>query len=196
METRELFFCRYDPLRRMYLDPVWERLGEGALRARPAPGLNSIAWNLWHIARVEDVGVNRMVADRGQVLDDEGWLARMGVPDRHQGTGQTADEAAALTDALDLGALRGYVGAVERRTREVVEGLDPAVLDRTLDAPALRHVLLDEGAVLPRAAWLERNYSGWKRGKYLVHFGLTHGYHHAGEVGVLASLQSVDAFGF
>jgi hypothetical protein len=101
-----------------------------------------------------------------------------------------------MSEALDLAALRGYAAAVERRTRQLVDALDPDLLDRTLDAAALHRVLFDEGGVHSTAGWLERNYGGWKRGKYLVHFALTHSYQHAGEIGVLASLQGVDAFGF
>jgi hypothetical protein len=36
---------------------------EEALRYRPSPAINSAAWLIWHIARCEDVGVNRLVAD-------------------------------------------------------------------------------------------------------------------------------------
>jgi DinB family protein len=89
------------------VDRAWDRLDASQLRSQ-RPGLNSIAWNLWHITRAEDVGVNRFVADRGQVLDDEGWLDRLGIDIRHQGTGQTAEEATTTTNRLDLEALRGY----------------------------------------------------------------------------------------
>ena len=39
------------------------------MRVRPHPQLNSIAWNLWHLTRVEDTAVNCFVADLPQVLD-------------------------------------------------------------------------------------------------------------------------------
>jgi len=37
-------------------------------------------------------------------------------------------------------------------------------------------------------AWLEGAYTGWHRGKCLIHFSLTHSHQHVGEIGVLASL--------
>ena len=139
-----------------------------------APGLNSIAWNLWHIARAEDVGVNRLVADRGQVLDDEGWLARLGIDIRHQGTGQTPEEATATTRRLNLEALRAYTTAVEHRTLAVVEGLEAELLSRALEPARIRQVLFDEGFAHSNGAWLEKAYAGWHRGKCLIHFSLTH----------------------
>jgi hypothetical protein len=153
------------------------------------PGLNSIAWNLWHISRAEDVGINRLVADRGQVLDDEGWLARLGIDIRHQGTGQTAEEATATTTCLNLEALRAYTTAVEHRTLAVVESLEPDLLDDTLDPGRTHQVLFDEGFAHSNGAWLEKAYMGWHLGKCLIHFSLTHSYQHVGEIGVLASLQ-------
>lgn len=194
MDTRDLFLSRYDPLRRSYVDRAWDRLDASQMRSQ-RPGLNSIAWNLWHIARAEDVGVNRFVADRGQVLDDEGWLDRLGIDIRHQGTGQTAEEATATTNRLDLEALRGYTKAVEQRTRGVVDALEPDMIDGALEPAKIRHVLFEEGFAHSNGAWLESAYTGWLRGKCLIHFSLTHSYQHVGEIAVLASLQGVDAFG-
>ena len=49
------------------MDDLLDALSDEQIRARPH-GLNSIAWLLWHGARVEGVAVNRFVADRPQVL--------------------------------------------------------------------------------------------------------------------------------
>jgi hypothetical protein len=49
---------------------------DSQLRARPF-GLHSIAWLLWHISRCEDIGVNRILVDRKQVLDEGGWIDRL-----------------------------------------------------------------------------------------------------------------------
>jgi hypothetical protein len=195
MDARELFLSRYDPLRRLYMDKVWDRLNDAQMRAQPS-GLNSIAWNLWHVARVEDWGINRFVSDRAQVLDDENWLGRLGIDFRHQGTGQTAEEACATTSSLNLEALRAYTQAIEQRTRTVIETLESEMLASTLDQASVRRVLFDEGFAHPNAAFLEKGYTGWHRGKCLIHFSLTHSYQHVGEIAVLASLQGVDAFGF
>jgi hypothetical protein len=41
-------------------------LSDAQLRVIPGPGLNSIVWLLWHMARTEDAAVNLVVAGRPQ----------------------------------------------------------------------------------------------------------------------------------
>src|SRR5262245_23011906 len=55
-------------------------------RTRPQPAVNSLAWLIWHMARVEDAGVNRLVANRLQIFDEGNWGELMRVPIRHHGT--------------------------------------------------------------------------------------------------------------
>src|SRR5215813_13802255 len=47
------------------------------MRLRPREDLNSLAWLMWHIARAEDIVVNRMLAGHTQVVD-ECWKKRLG----------------------------------------------------------------------------------------------------------------------
>ena len=60
MDIPHLFFERYDNLRRLMTRLPGE--AEATWRARPH-GVNSIAWLVWHMARVEDCGLNRLVFD-------------------------------------------------------------------------------------------------------------------------------------
>ena len=48
------------------------QLTDDQMRLRPHPHLNSIAWLLWHMAS-EDMGVNRLIANRPDVLTGDGW---------------------------------------------------------------------------------------------------------------------------
>jgi DinB superfamily len=57
-------------------------LSEDQIRAAAAPGANSIAWLLWHMARSEDIGVNLFVAGRPQVIEDSDWARRLNISDR------------------------------------------------------------------------------------------------------------------
>ncbi len=71
LDVATLLLERYEFMREQP-DELW--------RARPH-GLNSLACLVWHIARVEDGGLNRLVFDRPQVLDDETqrWPDRIGI---------------------------------------------------------------------------------------------------------------------
>jgi len=136
-----------------YFDRVLGGLSEADLRARPAPGVNSIVWLLWHMARTEDAAVNLVVANRPQVLDDH-WVRRLGVPWRHIGTGMTEDEVSDLTRRADVEAVRAYRDAVGRRTREVVRALAPAAWEEPVTATDTTRAH-GAGAIGPRAGWVD-----------------------------------------
>jgi hypothetical protein len=78
---------------------------------------------------------------------------------------------------------------VAERTRELVRGLDPAILDQPIPIPHLRRVLYDEGLLRPGYARPEPPpYSGGPRGEHFMMFGLTHNFYHWGEVRTVHSL--------
>jgi DinB family protein len=94
-------------------------LTDRQMRLRPH-GLNSIAWVLWHVARVEDAFVSGLVMRRTQLLDEGRWDERLKAGGRGFGTGMSKDEVAELSDRIDLTALRAYRDEVGRRTRTMV----------------------------------------------------------------------------
>ncbi len=192
MTFAELFFQRHDVLYGFYLDGMWETVSDALMRERPHPKVNSIAWNLWHIARAEDAGVNRFVADLPQVLDDGGWTQRLGVPWRHHGSGMSFAEVDELDARIDLAALRAYSRAVAERTRAVVAGVALEALDARLTEDRVHRVVVDEGLGHSDPVGLVKNYTGWSKGKCLMNLALTHPYQHVGEMGVIASLLGVE----
>lgn len=107
MDAINFLLVRYGDLHRGLIGDLLGKLSEAQVRGRPHPGVNTVAWLLWHTARVEDVGVNRFIADRPQVLEDR-WLDRLGVPRRDVGTGMNDAEVDDLSARIDLQALRGH----------------------------------------------------------------------------------------
>ena len=195
MDVRQFFLIRHQ---RMHdegglMDGFLGGLSDAFVRARPQPGVNSIAWLLWHMARTEDVGANRLVASQPQVLDQGEWQARLRVARRDIGTSMTDDEVAELSDTMDLVALRSYWDAVGRRTTEVVQSLRPADFDEPVADARVQRVFVDEGAFAPAASWVfeSRMYHGKSKGFFLAHWALTHNYVHFGEAGVVRSLLGI-----
>lgn len=183
MEVAQLFFSRYEDLR-----AAMEEFGaclEAERHARPH-GLNPMTWLVWHMARAEDSGLNRLVFDRPQVLDapDARWPERMRFPPRHNGSTMSAGEVDALNAQSDSGAIRAYSAAVAERTRTLVRQLDPASLDGGVSLRHLRRVLYDAGMFRIGYPWPEDPplYSGQTRGELLFMFGLTHNFYHWGEL--------------
>src|SRR5207247_1525772 len=113
MDAVGFFLTRYAEVHKGLVDGLFGSLSEAQLRARPHPGVNTVAWLLWHSARIEDVALNRFLSDRQQVLGD--WLERLEVPRRDVGTGMSDAEVDELSTRLDLEALRGYLAAVPAR---------------------------------------------------------------------------------
>jgi hypothetical protein len=192
MQLTHAFLQRYTALYDFWLAGIWDMVPEDLLRQRPHPRVNSIVWNLWHLTRVEDAGLNRFVVDRAQVLDDGRWLERLQVPWRHHGSEMTFAEVDELNQRIDVAALRAYSDAVQARTRDILTHLDVDSLDAVMDEARLRRILFDEGLAHPRAAGLLDTYRGWTKGQCLMNFGLTHPFQHVGEMDVIASLLGVE----
>ncbi|MGW8249887.1 MAG: DinB family protein [Anaerolineales bacterium] len=192
MEFAELFFQRYDVLYDFWLEGVWETLTEEQLRQCPHPRVNSIAWNLWHLTRVDDAGLNRFVVDREQVLDTGRWGERMNIPWRHNGTGMNFTEVDDLDQRVDLAVLHDYSHAVRERTRETVRQLDLDDLAAIVQTEHIRKIVIDEGLAHSGAEELIATYTGWTKGRFLLNHSLTHPYQHVGEIGVIASLLGIE----
>lgn len=191
MELSKLFFDRYDPLCNVWLAGLWESVSPDLMIQRPHPRVNSIAWTLWHMLRVEDSGINRFIADRPQVLDEGGWMARMNVPYRHNGGEMTFAEVDELSHRIDVSALHAYSLAVQARTRAVVQGLTMSDLDPVMEEARLRQMIVDEGLALRGHEGYIKNYLGWSKGKVLFNFALTHPWQHLGEIDTIATLLGV-----
>jgi hypothetical protein len=194
MDIHQLFIQRYDALAEFWIGNVWKNVSEKQLRSRPHTQLNSIVWNLWHITRVEDAGINRFVADRPQAVFEGGWFDQVGVPYRHHGTGMTLEEVDHLSETINVDSLRDYWQAVNSRTLEIIAQLVPENLDAIMDSELLQVILVDEGVAYPNAQWLSEAYHGWTKGKCLMHFGLTHAYQHVGEIATIGSVMGLNIY--
>jgi hypothetical protein len=172
------------------VDRVFGGLSDDQMRRRPGPGLNSLVWLLWHMARVEDVAVNLVVAAREQVLDDT-WMRQMRIPDRHMGSGMSADEVGEVSARADVAAVQAYRTAVGRRTREVVGALRPEAWDEILGLADTTRAFV-AGAFHPDDDWVEgvghRPWQGHSRGEQLGSSAIRHNAAHIGEAVTLRSL--------
>lgn len=165
---------------------IFAELTDDQMRVRPGPGLNSLVWLLWHMARTEDAAVNPVIAGRDQVLDD-GWMRRMNVPWHIIGTGMTADEVGDMTARADVDAVRAYRSAVGRRTREVVAALRPEAWEEIVGPEDIKRA----GAAGAFRDWIEGDpypWIGWTRGNQLASSALRHNAAHMGEAVTIRSL--------
>jgi len=120
----------------------------------PTPQDVTIAWNVWHIARIEDATMNLLVADGNQILD-RGWMRRLGTDVADTGNAMSDDEIIAFSESLDIAALWEYRGAVAHRSREILDALTPPDLARRF-YPEQKERLTAEGCLTahPDSIWL------------------------------------------
>jgi hypothetical protein len=156
MNAVDFFLGRYREFHRGIFDDLTKELTEAQIRGRPRPGMNPIAWLLWHAARIEDVGVNRFITDGRQVLDSGAWLGRMKTARRDVGTGMVDGEVDELCAQIDLEGLRGYWDAVQAATLAIAETLRNENLDTVVAAERIHATATKEGAVAPVAPLAHR----------------------------------------
>lgn len=115
-----------------HVENITEHLTDELAAYRPTSTANSIAWLLWHSARIQDAQVAQ-IAGIDQVWFTHGWVDRfnLDLPRDSHGYGHTAHEAAKVTAPGDL--LAGYYRAVHKMTLEYVAGITTQELARVVD---------------------------------------------------------------
>jgi uncharacterized damage-inducible protein DinB len=118
--------------------PATNGLSRDELAYRPGPEGNSIAWLVWHLARVQDDHVAAL-AGAEQIWLSKGWAERFALPlpFSDTGYGHAPDEVGKVV--ADAALLLGYFEDVHEKTLSFVESLreeDLArVVDRSWDPP-------------------------------------------------------------
>jgi hypothetical protein len=136
------------------MDEVWENLSDFAFRTMPAAADVTVAWNIWHITRIEDLTCNLLMADGNQVLDVT-WQTRLHTKVRDTGNAMTDEEIMSFSGEVDRLALQDYRDAVGWRVREVIAGLEPDSLKRTFSKRQVDRILTEGGLTThPDSVWL------------------------------------------
>jgi hypothetical protein len=178
MDARELFLLRYDDIHGGFVDELFSDLTDAQIRQRPG-GVNSIAWLVWHVARVQDAVVSRFVLDRPQVLDEGDWNRLMRIERRDVGSGMASHDVDALSAAVEVAALRGYHRAVAGRTKDAATSLAPAAWSELIPEERVRRVVAAERLLIDAGRWVEEFWAGRRsRGWYLLQVGVLHPYGH------------------
>jgi Protein of unknown function (DUF664). len=161
-EAKQLFFAVHAPLHvsTVYGSAGWnlaealcEDLTEAEFRCIPAGAEHSIAWCLWHLARIEDATMNVLVADSAQVYRQDDWASRLHCPIDDTGNLIRPEEVISVSEKVAFADLLAYRSEVGRHTRAIVAGLTATDIQRKAPAERLQR-LLSEGVVLPSTTGL------------------------------------------
>lgn len=137
-------YCRNIPTLE---DELWEGLDKKAFVTMPTKEDVTIAWNIWHITRIEDLTVNILIADEIQEFKRQNWPARLNIEVSDTGNAMSDDEIISLSEKINMEELREYRKAVGKRTRGVILKLKPDDFKKKVQKNRLNHIL-DEGGVL------------------------------------------------
>jgi len=135
-----------------FANEVWQGADEATIRCVPPKFEHSIAWLIWHIARIEDMTMNGLLAGKMQIFFQDDWLKKLNVTEKHSGNVVMDDaDVTELSQRVDIEALKAYRLAVGRSTREAVKALQPNEFKVKVDLAHLQE-LLDNGSVLEAAS--------------------------------------------
>jgi hypothetical protein len=145
-------------------DEVLNDMNEEQIRRIPQNCEHSVAWCIWHTARIEDVTMNLLVAGSSQILHRGNWIERMKITVRDTGNEMDEEDMTTLGAMIDIEALRAYRMAVGRRTREIAQQLEPQELKQQVNPNRVQQVM-DEGVVVEEARaianyWSRRDIAG------------------------------------
>jgi hypothetical protein len=137
-----------------FADEVWQDADEATIRCVPPKFEHSIAWLIWHIARIEDMTMNVLMAGKPQIFHQDDWLTKLNITIRHTGNVvmDTAD-VITISEMIDITALKTYRIEVGRATREKASALQPDKVQQQVDSARLQQ-LLDDGSVAREAMGL------------------------------------------
>jgi Protein of unknown function (DUF664) len=115
-----------------HVDALTDGLTDDQANYRPSPSANSIAWLIWHSARVQDLQL-APIAGVEQIWKTGGWVDRFGLdlPPNDTGYGHGPNEVAKVRASAEL--LAGYYHAVHELTLEFVAGVTAEDLERIVD---------------------------------------------------------------
>jgi uncharacterized damage-inducible protein DinB len=114
MEAKALILRSLEQSQR-YLTRALDGLTQEEVAWSPNAECNSIAFILWHIVRVEDFFVNRVIQRETVLYEAESWLEKLGTPVKDTGYQYTLEQLQAWP-VPKLEVLRGYASSVREKT--------------------------------------------------------------------------------
>lgn len=154
-------------------DKLWEGLDKKAFVTMPTKKDVTIAWNLWHITRIEDLIVNVLIAGSAQEFNVGQWHSKLGVKVTDTGNAMSDEEIIDLSNHINMSELRSYRIAVGKMTKEVISNLKASDMRQKVQPDRLERIL-NEGGVIEgeESRWL-LDFWGKKRTAGLILMPLT-----------------------
>jgi uncharacterized damage-inducible protein DinB len=112
-----------------YLTKALNGLAQGEATWSPSPECNSIAFILWHMTRVEDFFINRVIQREKELYEAQKWQEKLGTPTKAY---QYTVEELQAWPAPKLEILREYANSVRENTLAFLNSIP---LERLSEVP-------------------------------------------------------------
>ncbi|MBV7275635.1 DinB family protein [Clostridium thailandense] len=136
------------------VDNLIRDLKENEYAIMPKTKDETIAWVIWHIARIEDLTMNMLVAEKNQLFNEE-WKSRMNISITDTGNTLTDDEIMYFSHSINIKEMLCYWNAVGESTKEIINNLQAEDMKRKVLTIDLERIL-DSGGVTKQkdSIWL------------------------------------------
>lgn len=147
-------------------DELWEGMDETTFRMAQNKKGRTVAYGMWHSARIEDITMNLLVTGDEQIIDQDNWIEKINSPIYDTGNALDSEGILEFSQVIDMNALRAYRKAVGKKTGKIVSSLKYTdlktnVLENGLEkAVALGAVVNDEKAMWLIDFWGKKTVSG------------------------------------
>ncbi len=107
-----------------YLNRSLQGLTHEDVSWSPNEDCNSIAFIMWHTARVEDFFINRVMRRQADLYGADGWQEKLGTPAQDSGYGYTVEQLRSWP-VPKLDVLKEYSDATRKSTLALLEEMSP-----------------------------------------------------------------------
>jgi len=128
-------------------DEVWEDLTEKVARAALNKKKRTVLYGMWHSARIEDMTMNLLIAEKEQIIDCEGWKDKLSATIYGTGNALNAEQILTFSQEISIENLKGYRNAVAKQTRAIVRSLAFADSKKKVSQEGLKRILELGGVV-------------------------------------------------
>lgn len=136
------------------MDTLWEGLQGNEFAIMPTEKDVTIAWDIWHITRIEDITANLLIGNANQVLNED-WLNNLNTRITDTGNAMTDDEIIDFSKNIDITALKNYRMAVGTQTQQLLCNLTFADMKRKIEKRSLERIRAEGGVTdHPDSIWL------------------------------------------
>ena len=104
------------------MNQLWKSLDTKDFYIMPTIKDVTIAWNIWHITRIEDLTINILLNESNQIFNKE-WKKKLNVEFTDTGNAMTDDEIMELSRNINIDVLKEYRKAVGSQSQNILSKL-------------------------------------------------------------------------